>query len=100
MTVATVLGTRRGNLQRVVGEKVAQLGAGLLTKRQVDPVGVIDIDAQGLAAGALHGDNLDLRIKGVELLLDVFSKVCHAWLEPKKKWASPTSQYDSGTDRD
>ena len=61
-----------------------QLGARLLTERQVDPIGVIDIDAQGIATGALHGDDLDLRIKVGELLLDtVLRSSMPGWAEKK-----------------
>ena len=42
-----------------------------LAERQVDAVGVVDEDAQGLGPGALQRDQVELRVELGELLLDV-----------------------------
>ena len=39
-------------------------------KRQVDPVGVVDEEAQGLRPGALQADQVELRVELAKLVLD------------------------------
>ena len=57
--MAAVLRARRGNLQRVVGEEVAEVLGDPFAERQVDAPGVIDEKAQGLGARALDSDQVE-----------------------------------------
>ena len=41
------------------------------TERQIDPVGVVDEEAQHLVARLLDGDQVDFRVKLEKLALDV-----------------------------
>jgi hypothetical protein len=54
----------------------------LFTAGQIDSLGVVDEDPQRLAAGALHGDDVEFRIEVGKLLLDVLLEVGHACFGP------------------
>ena len=53
-------------------------------ERQIDPVGVVDEEAQRFGSGALDGDQIELRIELTELLLDVVLEVFHLIRGEKK----------------
>jgi len=51
---------------------------------QVDPLGMVDEEAQGFLARLLERDQIELGVELVELLLDVLLKVWHlVWGEKK-----------------
>ena len=68
---ATVLRPRRGNLERVLGAQVVEVVGDPFAERQADPVGMVDEEAQRLAARLLDGDQVEVRVELGQLLLNV-----------------------------
>ena len=60
-------------------------------ERQVDPVGVIDEEAQRFVPGLLEGDEVELASRGRGAAAGCLLEVFH-WFGAKKKWARPTSR--------
>ena len=57
------VGPRRGDLERLGREQVAQLVGDALAERQVDAVRVVDVEPQRLGGRALERDQLDARAR-------------------------------------
>jgi hypothetical protein len=62
---------RRGDLERVLEEQLAQVRGDPLAQRQADAVRVVDEQPQAISPHSLHEQHFDLRLGGGEALLDV-----------------------------
>jgi hypothetical protein len=90
--VIAVLGAGRGNLQRVLSPQVVEVEGDPFAKREVDPTGVVDEEAQRFLARLLKRDQIKLGIELTELLLNVLLEVCHT-VEAVKKVGQAHFEY-------